>query len=82
MGAKQPRGVEVAFSTAQLDDAGINDSLDDSALSDIVDDFFLSYADEFRESVRQWLDEHQDEEDEVYVDPDLEGQPEFNGSFR
>lgn len=79
MAAKEPRGVEVAFSTAQLDDAGIPDSLDDFALSDIVDDFFLSHAIEFRESVRQWIDDHPDEE--VAPDLNLEGQPEFNGAF-
>ena len=57
MAAKEPRGVEVAFSTAQLDDAGITDDIDDNALSDIVDTFFLNYPDEFAESVRLWKDE-------------------------
>jgi len=79
MGAKEPRGVEVAFSTAQLDDAGIPDSLDQYALMDIVDDFFLSHASELREHVRQWIDEHPDEDEEPFLN--LEGQPEFNGAF-
>ena len=59
--AKEPRSVEVAFSTAQLDDAGISDDLDDNALSDIVDDFFRSFPREFAESVRQWIEDHEDD---------------------
>lgn len=62
MSAKEPRGVEVAFSTAQLDDAGIPDDLDDSALSDIVDDFFRTFSREFAESVRIWIEEHEEDE--------------------
>ena len=61
MAAKEPRGVEVAFSTAQLDDAGITDDIDDNALSDIVDDFFRTFSREFAESVRIWIEEHEDE---------------------
>ena len=61
MAAKEPRGVEVAFSTAQLDDAGIPDSLDDSALSDIVDDFFRTFPREFAESVRLWIEDHEED---------------------
>jgi hypothetical protein len=59
-GAKQPRSVEVAFSTAQLDDAGITDDIDDYALADIIDSFMLSVGDELRDEVQSWLDDHAD----------------------
>ena len=58
---KEPRGTEVAFSTSQLDDAGIDDTIDDTALSDIVDDFFLTFSREFRAHVEQWKEDHPDE---------------------
>ena len=58
MSAQDARGLEVAFSTAQLDDAGIDDDILDHELAEIVDDFFLSFPREFREHVAQWLDEH------------------------
>jgi len=64
-GAKQPRGVEVAFSTAQLDD------IDDSALSDMIDDFMLGYSAELRESVALWLDAHADDDLQGQFDAEL-----------
>jgi hypothetical protein len=60
MSAEEPRGIMVAFSTAQLDDAGITDDVDDEDLADIVDDFLRTFSDQLRESVAIWIDDHQD----------------------
>lgn len=61
MSAKEPRSVEVGFSTAQLDSAGITDDINDSALWDIVDDFMRSNSDLLAVFVQEWVDDHHDE---------------------
>lgn len=61
MSAKEPRSVTIGFSTSQLNDAGIDDGIDDNALANIIDDFILTFSREFAESVRLWIEEHEEE---------------------
>ncbi len=61
---REPMGVHIAFSSAQLERLGVPEDMTESELGDLVDRAMLEDDSALREEVQQWIEDREIERQE------------------
>jgi len=62
---REPMGVHIAFSGAQLDAMGVPEDMDENTLAELVDTAFLTDSTSLEQEIQQWIEDHEDRDDDA-----------------